>query len=164
MAWVPGIRVSSGQTAGVSTAINQMGADLDLIGDPTTASSYVTQWLASGTQPALNNGTTVGAWLQIGNLVVFRTIITAGSTTTFGTGSYTLTLPVVPVGTQRLRFSGWFFDTSAGALYDVLVQGTSASTTVNLYNPGAPVTAVTNLAPVTMASGDSLQINGTYAV
>src|SRR5262249_46524474 len=66
----------------------------DVIPDGWT--SYTPVWSSSGTQAVLNNGTLTGEFMQVGDLVLVRIVLTMGSTTTFGTSTYRLSLPVAP--------------------------------------------------------------------
>lgn len=59
--------------------------------------SYTPVWTNTGTAPSLGNGTIAGKYKQIGKLVHVKFLLTAGSTTTFGTGTYLFTLPVTSV-------------------------------------------------------------------
>lgn len=128
--------------------------------------AYTPTWGSGGTQPTLGNGTLAGAYMQIGKTIHFRCQLTVGSTSTFGTGNYTLTLPVMPVSStaQRHRFEGWIFDNSAGALYDLRASSTT-TTTMNLFldaTTAAIVGAFTPTSPVTLATSDVVSLNGTY--
>lgn len=59
-----------------------------------TWTSWTPTWTSSGTAPAIGNGTLTGSYKQIGKLVHFRIKFVGGSTTTWGTGNYFITLPV----------------------------------------------------------------------
>lgn len=58
---------------------------------------YTPTWEASSTDPDIGNGDLVGRWMQVGTTVDFMIRIVAGSTTTFGSGSYDFGLPVPPI-------------------------------------------------------------------
>jgi hypothetical protein len=58
--------------------------------------SYTPSWTSSGTAPALGNGTLTGEYQQVGDLVYVKIVWQAGSTTTYGTGTYRFSLPVAP--------------------------------------------------------------------
>lgn len=62
--------------------------------------SWTPTWTASGSNPALGNGTLVGAYKQIGSLVIARFKLTIGSSTTKGTGNWRLSYPVTPNSAQ----------------------------------------------------------------
>lgn len=55
--------------------------------------SYSPAWTASSVNPAIGNGSIVGAYIQLGKLVFVDIAIVMGSTTTFGTGTYSFSLP-----------------------------------------------------------------------
>jgi hypothetical protein len=122
--------------------------------------SYTPTWAAASVNPTIGNGTIVGAYTQIQKLVYFRIAITAGSTTTFGSGAYALTLPVAPALNGRSSFNGWL---AAGSAYPIYAIA-NASTTLNLYYMGTlpSVSSFTATAPVTLASGNSITIHGMY--
>lgn len=76
--------------------------------------TFVPSWMASVTNPTLGNGTLTGRFVQIGKLTVATIILTAGSTTTFGSGTYSFGLPAAlhssyvnftPVGVALLHDS-----------------------------------------------------------
>src|SRR5579864_7885838 len=61
--------------------------------------SYTPSWTGSSTNPSLGNGSLTGRYTQIGKVVLFSVVLTAGSTTTYGSGFWTFTLPIA-VGTS----------------------------------------------------------------
>ena len=87
-----------------------------------------------------------------------------GSTTTYGTGQYKLTLPVAPVGTHRWHFDANGYDTSATAFLNLWAGGTGQ--TMDIFYLSSVTTAastyVGQTAPMTWATGDILTINGVY--
>jgi hypothetical protein len=56
---------------------------------------YNPVWGSTGTAPALGNGTLVGKYIQANKLVIAWVSMVLGSTSTYGTGTYTWTLPTV---------------------------------------------------------------------
>jgi hypothetical protein len=129
----------------------------------TAWTSYTPVWSSSGSAPGLGNGTLTGAYVQVGKIVHFRIRLRAGSTTTFGTGSFRFTLPVETVavftGAGEIVGQGSLLDNSAGDRY-VRHAYTFSSTIVSLVD-GAGA-AVTNTVPFTWANLDNLSIVGTY--
>lgn len=83
--------ILSGQTPN-STTLGYITDALQALSEAPT--SWTPTWSASGTAPAIGNGTLTGNYLRVGKLVIFSFKFVAGSTTTFGTGTYTFTLPV----------------------------------------------------------------------
>lgn len=66
----------------------------DLINGFGAWTSYTPTWTASTTNPTIGNGTITGAYLQVNKLVMCYGKITVGTTTTAGTGAYTISVPV----------------------------------------------------------------------
>lgn len=56
--------------------------------------SFPPVWTAATTNPVLGNGTLTGRYMKIGRTVVCHINLTTGSTTTYGSGTYSFTLPV----------------------------------------------------------------------
>ncbi|MFJ6566419.1 hypothetical protein ACIQNU_03305 [Streptomyces sp. NPDC091292] len=55
---------------------------------------YTPVWTSSGTAPAMGNGTLSGRYMKIGRTVLCHINWISGSTTTYGTGNYSFSLPV----------------------------------------------------------------------
>jgi len=126
-------------------------------------SSYTPAWTSTGTAPALGNGTLTGAYKQVGSTVHVRIVLTLGSTSTVGTGSYRLSLPVG--GKVMSLLSALFKDLSAGSTrYSGTAELASTGATgdnmrINVdTNQGAVGAAI----PVVPANGDTLILCGTY--
>lgn len=51
-------------------------------------------WSSSGTAPVIGNGSVAASYTQVNKLVIYKGKITMGSTTTFGTGSWAVAIPV----------------------------------------------------------------------
>jgi hypothetical protein len=122
--------------------------------------TYTPAWTASGTAPVLGNGSLVGAYGKVGRNINFRAYLTIGSTTTFGTGSYFLSLPIACVfgGTTPVG-NATIVDVSAGTRFGR--RGVLQTTTTCTFESEAGV-VTSNLAPMTWATGDILAWSGTY--
>ena len=134
--------------------------NLKAIGDPWA--SYTPAWTATTTNPTIGNGTITGAWMSVGKLVHFRAKIVFGSTTTAGSGAYLFSLPATMSGGYGTNASigvGSTFDTSAPALQVWNVRRSSSTTVVLTQTTG---TNVTNSGPFTWATGDEIELSGTY--
>lgn len=140
----------------------QLRDNLKAIGDPWT--DWTPVWTAATTAVALGNGTLIGRYMNAGKLVAFIICLTAGSTTTFGTGQWRMTVPFTPK-TQHWRWSAACWDSSANATYPaglyMLPLGTIAVLTPNA-TAGNAERSVSNTVPFTWATGDILTIHGTY--
>ena len=64
-----------------------------LAADHAAWTSYAVSWVGSTTNPTIGNGTLTGAYKVIGKTCFVRINVAAGSTTTFGSGNYSFSLP-----------------------------------------------------------------------
>lgn len=122
--------------------------------------AFTPTWTASTTNPVLGNGTIAASWFRIGNLITFRIKITAGSTTTFGSGAYTFTLTGLPTpvaGIRQVQPAGIYARGAASAAFQGILNGSLA---MPLYVTTA-FTALTNTTAA-WASGDTFEITGSY--
>jgi len=142
--YTAGLAAGSGLTAAI---MNQLGA---------ASVTWTPTWASAGTQPVLGNGTITGTYFRIQKLIVAEARLVAGSTTTFGTGVYGLTLPITAlaattpnktIGVARL------FDTSAALNYNFTVFQTGVNACSFSINAGGSWSPT---APVTFANTDFL--------
>lgn len=162
--------------AAVQTAVNALitalsggtvgqylrATDTDTIGWAGGYTAYTPTWTSNGTQPALLNGTLTGRYLQIGKMVQGSVTLTMGSTTTFGTGAYILSLPVTPnLGNPNFPLGSLVLvDASAGSVYAYsAVVGGGGIVGMSGANPGVLVAATS---PFTFAVSDTIFVNFTY--
>lgn len=124
-------------------------------------STYVPVWGSTGVAPALNNGTISGRYLQVGKLIYLTINLVAGTTTTFGTGQWTLSLPVAQAAARLPVANVLYFDASAGQFFPGTTWDAS-STTVALYNTASPLTAVTGTAPFVWTTSDQVILTLVY--
>lgn len=120
---------------------------------------YTPTW--TGGTPAIGNGTLAGAYIQIGKFVVFRINMVAGSTTTFGSGAWTIGLPVSSnvatgqrVGGATLNDSSATTNRMGRSVYTNGVQG------VALVDEAT--TRVGSATPFAWATGDQWTVEGVY--
>jgi hypothetical protein len=124
--------------------------------------TYTPTWTASTTNPTIGNGTITGHYLQIGKIVWFRANVQTGSTTTYGSGTYSISIPVTsatanPNNTGHVRLS----DSSAGQGYAGM--GSIGASAMTLTVQGATnLDNVTPTGPFTFANGDELRVWGFY--
>ena len=118
--------------------------------------TYTPTWAASGTAPAIGNGFIGGWYKRIGQVVHFRIRVNPGTTTTFGTGTWSFTVPVTayelgPCGSHAILDLGvnWYH---GSALLD-------STTTVSL---GLDTGFAGQGTPATLGSGDGIYVAGTY--
>lgn len=71
-----------------------LASDLNTATQQSAWTSYTPAWASTGTAPVLGNGTLFGSYSKVGRLVTAKIALSTGSTTTFGTGAYTFSLPL----------------------------------------------------------------------
>lgn len=138
--------------------MNEIITDLTPVLSAWTA--YTPTWGSSGSAPALGNGTISGRFMQLGKVGFFDGVLTTGSTSTYGTGTYTFTLPAgwTAAATSALVGDSRLFDTSVTTRY-VAVISTSTTTTIAV-SPDGTTTDVSGTVPFTFATGDIIRWKG----
>jgi hypothetical protein len=145
----------NGTVPTIAVGAEVLGADSDAFADAIAAlsdawTSYSPTWSAS-TPPAIGNGSINAKYLRVRHFVVYKFRIDMGSTTTYGSGAWTLTLPVTGADAY---FSGSAicFDTSttANKTAGAVLPSTSAVSFVGINGP------LSATAPFAWASGDYL--------
>lgn len=158
MVWTTPRTWVAGEVVTAANLNTHLRDNMKAIGDPWTA--YTPTWSSTGTVPTIGNGTQTGFYVQAGKLIHFRLKITAGSTTTYGTGAYLFGLPVpaTSIGTDALDLTGYVFDASATAR--AFRSGYLSGGNVVLADQSGVVVSAT--VPFALANGDSLSVAGTY--
>lgn len=116
---------------------------------------------ASGTPPAIGNGTLAAHLLVMGKFLKVDLILIAGSTTTFGgvAQAWSFTLPSPYNGNAKVRAfgAGLMIDSSAplSAVCAVLIS--TGANAISMFPHGAAGVAATANIPWTWADGDSLR-------
>jgi hypothetical protein len=144
-----------------------VGDELDVDKLNGVFTSYTPTWSSTGSAPSIGNGSIVGKWWRQGQTVYFSILLTAGSSTTFGSGAWKFTVPIAIESSGSLSFvvSGVAVDNSAGnAAFAVSSTGflLSSSTVFELWVPGGASNVVTPTAPMAWATSDVLEIVGSY--
>ena len=116
-----------------------------------TWQSYTPVWTAVTTNPVLGNGTLVGAYARINKIVHCKMRLTCGSTTTYGSGDYSFTLPFTSAGIAvatlglvsvilgTARYVRLIALSSGRSYIDAFVGIADGSTNVR-FNPTTPIT------------------------
>lgn len=161
MAWTSPRTWLAGEAPTAATLNTHIRDNFKALGD--AWASYTPTWTASGTAPALGNGTLTGAYMNTGKLCVARVFLTMGSTTTYGTGNYTFAMPFSSaVGAQWFPLGGCVCrDASATATY-FFGAFTAGSNTVSAGNDAA--SRLGQLVPFTWANTDTLAISMAYEI
>lgn len=125
---------------------------------------YTPTWTTSGTAPVLGNGTLTGRYQRTGKTVHFQALLTAGSTTTFGTGNWRITPPFTPKSGIRWKVHTEYLDTGVNQYHGWGVCDTATQFTMNHFptTAGNPDRAVSNTIPFAWGNTDQLTMQGTY--
>lgn len=130
--------------------------------------SYTPTWTADTTNPSIGNGTLVGRYTQIGKTCILIIGLTMGSTTTYGSGNWSFSLPKTAKNTTGIVFYGVAHIRNTGtANYERIAQISPViSTTVIklLMSPtqGSNSSNISATVPFTWGDGDALGIEITY--
>lgn len=130
--------------------------------------AYTPTWAcASGTNPAIGNGTISARYTIIGKTVSVSLRLVAGSTTTFGTGPWTFSVPVAGRTSFQLSVGGSItvFDSSAGAAWIGAPWVNEGESAVRMLVPVGGSNAGANVnfgTPFTWAVGDIGKLDFTY--
>jgi len=147
-------------TAGTTSGQVLTAATLNTIG--ATWESWTPVWTGSTTNPAIGNGTITGTYARINKTVIGSMAIVVGSTTSFGTGTYRISLPFgTMVSTNGAVGYATLFDASAGyvAYTGLATQATSSLFEFRIGN-GAGQFAPT--VPITLANSDQFRFAFIY--
>ena len=167
MGWTAPRTWAAAETVTASIMNQHVRDNFKTLADPWV--TYTPAWTASGTAPAIGNGTIVGASITTGPKTIdFRILITMGSTTTYGTGTYRFSLPVTAatLGTgSGMNIAGHLTDTGT-TTWGVQSCRFVTTSTIELRAPTATADArlsvVAQTVPFTWANTDILFIAGRY--
>jgi hypothetical protein len=140
----------------VTHVVTAAALDLMMPGDWT---DYTPTWTTSGTSPSIGNGTLAGRYRLIApKTYLYRLQFTAGSTTTFGTGAWSFSLPWTASSSNSQELVGRILDTGTDNKLAAGDISPSGSTIAQITAEGS--NTITNTAPMTWANGDMLILQG----
>jgi hypothetical protein len=148
--WVAGTTVSAAQ---MNTEIRDA-----VTGIQAAWTAYTPTWAGSTTNPVLGNGTIAGRYMRVGKTFDVNIQLTMGSTTTFGTGVWSFSLPFTLLSGRAMYGNCDMVDTSASSgFFGNVVPFSTSSLSIRAVGAGAAAN-VTNLVPFTWATTDTLTI------
>ncbi len=143
-----------------SLTINQNRID-----DAWTA--YTPEWTAASSNPVINNGTIQGYYKVVGKTCFVRGNIAMGSTTTFGTGEWYVSMPFTASHADSILMTATLLDNST-AWYNAILNGARAGfshkSAIQYQVVGGTADSLTPTTPFTWASGDRFTWNGSYEI
>jgi hypothetical protein len=127
--------------------------------------AWTPTFTTTGTAPAIGNGTMIGRYTVFNKTVIAQFFFSAGSTTTFGTGTLLFSLPVNSSSTVNAFSalgSGFVIDESAQNSYVCNVDRKNTADKFGLRFTGGTFADVTGTAPFTMANTDTIRAQLVY--
>lgn len=121
--------------------------------------AFTPSWTASGAAPAIGNGTLAGRYRRTSgsDLVIVEWLWTAGSTTTFGTGTWFFSLPAAAQvsATAAARAVGCAYLLDSGTADKIGNSKCEDTTKITIVSAATGVLSPTN--PHTWAQNDSIR-------
>lgn len=120
--------------------------------------AFTPTWVGSVTQPVIGNGVFLGRYLLRGKTVWMDLHLIPGSTTTFGSGTYTFGLPPITAADINGQ-TGAVFMYHAGVCFagSILIAG---GTSIAIWGSGGGQMSPT--VPFTFANADQLRVSMSY--
>jgi hypothetical protein len=133
--------------------------------DAAAWTTYNPSWTASVTNPVIGNGTITGRYKQIGKTVFVVVKISMGTSTTYGSGIWRISLPVNAFATYSAILPTTFLDDGInwfqGTSYTE--YGGSTSYVTPVLDRGTTGSAAVDFAtPFTWGASDALTFSGSY--
>ncbi|MFB7671685.1 hypothetical protein ACFC26_09730 [Kitasatospora purpeofusca] len=131
-------------------------------------SSFTPTWTATNINPSIGNGTLTSRWCQVGRMVTWTGLMSAGSTTNGGDGTWSMTMPVQAAASGVIAVGSCnYFDVGHQDYLGVVQVGSNAtgvSFSVKTSASAASFDAVSNLLPVGTSSTSNLRWTVQYEV
>jgi hypothetical protein len=122
--------------------------------------TYTPTWAAATTAPAIGNGNLSAAWRRgPGNMIDAEISLFTGSTTTYGSGIYTLSLPTAARAGQSLVGEVIGFNSGVASQIGAAVLNGTSAVQVTFHGSGAAWSAT---GPWTFKSGDYVKVRLRY--
>ena len=136
--------------------------------DNTAWTSYTPVWTSSGTAPVIGNGIITGQYKLIGKTCFVRGNVAMGSTTTFGSGEWYISMPFTASNADAILMTATLLD-NGSAWYNAIMAGARAGFNykapmqyVNITNGTASDVNATQ--PFTWANTDRFLWNGSFEI
>lgn len=144
--------------ANVASDMQSLASAIDsTLGNAWTA--YTPTWTGSGSNPVINAGVLKGRYKRFGKWGIVQGLMVADGTTTFGTGTYSFSLPAgwsFENGATALQVRGtaWVFDNSVTTSFIGTVNYATATTFQ--IRTHAATAVVSQTVPMTFATLDQI--------
>ncbi len=133
----------------------------------TAWTAYTPQWTAASVNPAIGNGTLEGWYKVIGKTCFVRGNIVMGSSTTFGSGEWYVSMPFTASHADAILMTTNLLD-NGSAWYNATLNGARAGfnykTAIQYQATGGTANDVNSTQPFTWANSDRFLWNGSYEI
>jgi hypothetical protein len=133
----------------------------------TAWTSYVPVWTASSSNPVIGNGTIEGYYKLIGKTCFVRGNVVMGSTTTFGSGEWYVSMPFTAVNADTILMTANLLD-NGSAWYNATLNGARSGfnnrAPIQYQSTGGTANDVNSTQPFTWATSDRFIWNGSYEI
>jgi hypothetical protein len=129
--------------------------------------SYTPSWTAASVNPSIGNGTIQGWYKVVGKTCFVRGNVAMGSTTTFGTGEWYISMPFTASHADAILMTANLLDNGA-AWYNATVNGARAGfnykTAIQYQAVGGTANDINATQPFTWANSDRFLWNGSFEI
>jgi hypothetical protein len=129
--------------------------------------SYTPVWTADTTNPVIGNGTIQGWYKLVGKTCFVRGNIAMGSTTTFGSGEWYVSMPFTASHADAILMSANLLDNTT-AWYNATVNGARAGLNykapIQYQTVGGTANSINATSPFTWTDSDRFIWNGSYEI
>jgi len=133
----------------------------------TAWTAYTPQWTAASSNPAIGNGTIEGYYKVVGKTCFVRGNIAMGSTTTFGSGEWYVSMPFTASHADGILMTATLLDNGT-AWYNAILNGARAGfnhkTAIQYQNTGGTTDSLAPTTPFTWTTSDRFIWNGSYEI
>jgi hypothetical protein len=133
----------------------------------TAWTSYTPVWTAASVNPVIGNGTITGQYKVIGKTCFVRGNVAMGSTTTFGTGEWYISMPFTASHADAILMTANLLDNGT-AWYNATVNGARAGfnykTAIQYQAVGGTANDINATQPFTWANSDRFLWNGSFEI
>jgi len=161
------INPSLGSVSATSFTGSLTGSVNGAVIDNTAWVSYTPSWTANSSNPVIGNGTITGQYKVIGKTCFVRGNIVMGSTTTFGSGEWYVSMPFTASHADAILMTANLLD-NGSAWYNATLNGARAGfnykTAIQYQATGGTANDVNSTQPFTWANSDRFLWNGSYEI
>lgn len=152
----------TGSTIEISGSLRLNGSSLDTAWTP-----YTPVWTAASTNPVIGNGTIEGYYKVVGKTCFVRGNIAMGSTTTFGSGEWYVSMPFTASHADAILITANLLDNGT-AWYNATMNGARAGfnnrSAIQYQNTGGTASDTNATQPFTWTTSDRFIWNGSYEI